>query len=145
MYGAYREYFAFMDQLGGTLEELTKLAKEKTVAVRRDDLLAVDDCMKREQALGLSLRAMDKKRDKLLAAIGLENVTLSGLAQHCPEELRQEARAAADKLRERYDLYRSASDVARTTLECNLHQIEKLLADEADAPLGSGTIADIRA
>ncbi|MBR0311188.1 MAG: flagellar export chaperone FlgN [Oscillospiraceae bacterium] len=145
MYEAYREYFAFMDQLGGTLEELTELAKEKTVAVRRDDLLAVDDCMKREQALGLSLRAMDKKRDKLLAAIGLENVTLSGLAQHCPEELRQEARAAADKLRERYDLYRSASDVARTTLECNLHQIERMMADEADAPLGSGTIADIRA
>ena len=145
MYEAYREYFAFMDQLGGTLEKLTELAKEKTVAVRRDDLLAVDDCMKREQALGLSLRAMDKKRDKLLAAIGLENVTLSGLAQHCPEELRQEARAAADKLRERYDLYRSASDVARTTLECNLHQIERMMADEADAPLGSGTIADIRA
>ena len=145
MYEAYREYFAFMDQLGGTLEELTKLAKEKTVAVRRDDLLAVDDCMKREQALGLSLRAMDKKRDKLLAAIGLENVTLSGLAQHCPEELRQEARAAADKLRERYGLYRSASDVARTTLECNLHQIERMMADEADAPLGNGTIADIRA
>ena len=145
MYEAYREYFAFMEQLGGTLEKLTELAKEKTVAVRRDDLLAVDDCMKREQALGLSLRAMDKKRDKLLAAIGLENVTLSGLAQHCPEELRQEARAAADKLRERYGLYRSASDVARTTLECNLHQIERMMADEADAPLGSGTIADIRA
>ena len=145
MYEAYREYFAFMDQLGGTLEKLTELAKEKTVAVRRDDLLAVDECMKREQALGLSLRAMDKKRDKLLAAIGLENVTLSGLAQHCPEELRQEARAAADKLRERYGLYRSASDVARTTLECNLHQIERMMADEADAPLGSGTIADIRA
>lgn len=145
MYEAYREYFAFMEQLGKTLEQLTELAKEKTVAVRRDDLLAVDDCMKREQALGLSLRAMDKKRDKLLAAIGLENVTLSGLAQHCPEELQQEARTAAAQLRDRYDLYRSASDVARTTLECNLHQIERMMADEADAPLGSGTIADIRA
>lgn len=145
MYEAYREYFAFMEQLGKTLDQLTELAKEKTVAVRRDDLLAVDDCMKREQALGLSLRAMDKKRDKLLAAIGLENVTLSGLAQHCPEELQQEARTAAAQLRDRYDLYRSASDVARTTLECNLHQIERMMADEADIPLGSGTIADIRA
>ena len=145
MYEAYREYFAFMEQLGRALEQLTELAKEKTVAVRRDDLLAVDECMKREQALGLSLRAMDKKRDKLLAAIGLENVTLSGLAQHCPEELQQEAKNAAEKLRDRYDLYRSASDVARTTLECNLHQIERMMADEADAPLGGGTIADIRA
>lgn len=145
MYEAYREYFAFMEQLGQTLDQLTELAKEKTAAVRQDDLVGVDSCMKREQALGLSLRAMDKKRDALLAAMGLENVTLSGLAQHCPEEIRTEAKAAADKLRDRYELYRSASDVARTTLEVNLHQIEKMMADEADAPVGGGTIADIRA
>lgn len=145
MYEAYREYFTFMEQLGKTLDQLTELAREKTAAVRQDDLVGVDSCMKREQALGLSLRAMDKKRDTLLAAMGLENVTLSGLVQHCPEEIRTEAKAAADKLRDRYELYRSASDVARTTLEVNLHQIEKMMADEADAPVGGGTIADIRA
>ena len=115
MYESYREYFAFMGQLGQTLDQLTELAKEKTAAVRRDDLLAVDECMKREQALGLTLRAMDKKRETLLAAMGLQNVSLSGLAQHCPEELRQEANAAADDLRDKYPLYRSAADVARTT------------------------------
>ena len=134
MYEAYREYFAFMDQLGRKLEELTALAREKTEAVRRDDLLAVDGCMKREQALSLSLRAMDRKREKLLERLGLRDVTLSGLAQGCPEDIRGEAKAAAERLRDRYTLYRSASDVARTTLECNLHQIERLMADEADAP-----------
>jgi hypothetical protein len=41
-------------------------------------------------------------------------------------------------------LYRSASDVARTTLECNLHQIERMMADESERPVG-GAIADIRA
>ena len=145
MYEPYREYFAFMEQLGQTLDRLTELAKEKTAAVRRDDLLAVDECMKQEQALGLSLRTMDKKRETLLAAMGMQDVSLSGLAQHCPEEVRQEAAKAAGTLRDRYELYRSAADVARTTLECNLHQIEKLLADEADAPLNGGSIADIRA
>ncbi|MBQ9648057.1 MAG: flagellar export chaperone FlgN [Oscillospiraceae bacterium] len=145
MYESYREYFAFMAQLGQTLDRLTELAKEKTAAVRRDDLLAVDECMKQEQALSLTLRVMDKKRETLLAAMGLRDVSLSGLAQHCPEELRQEARAAAEDLRDRYALYRSAADVARTTLECNLHQIDKMLADEAEAPVSGGTIADIRA
>ena len=144
MYEAYREYFGFMDQLGQLLEQLTELAKEKTAAVRHDDLAAVDDCMKREQALSLSLRAMDKKRDALLKGIGLQNVTLSGFAQQCPREIRKEAEEASEQLRSRYQLYRSAADVARTTLECNLHQIEKMLADEGDAPSG-GTIADIRA
>ena len=145
MYEASREYFAFMGQLGDLLDRLTELAKEKAAAVRRDDLLAVDNCMKQEQALSLSLRTMDKKREALLAGIGLQNVSLSDFAQHCPEEIRREARDASEELRTRYVLYRSAADVARTTLECNLHQIERMLADEADAPMGGGTIADIRA
>ena len=145
MYETYREYFGFMGQLGGLLDQLTGLAKEKAAAVRRDDLLAVDNCMKQEQALSLSLRAMDKKRETLLAGMGLKDVSLSDFPQHCPEEIRKEARGASEELRTRYMLYRSASDAARTTLECNLHQIERILADEADAPVGGGTIADIRA
>ena len=142
---ACREYFRYMEQLGGTLDQLSALAQEKTAAVRRDDLLAVDGCMKREQALSLSLRALDRKREKLLTDMGLRDLKLSEFAQHCPEELRQEAKTAAEKLRIRYALYRSAADVARTTLECNLHQIEKLLVDEPEAPMNGGSIADIRA
>ena len=37
-----------------------------------------------------------------------------------------EAKAAAEKLRQKYEVFQSASDVARNTLECNLHAIEKL-------------------
>ena len=143
---AYREYFRYMEQLGGTLDQLSELAREKTAAVRRDDLLAVNECMKREQALSLSLRALDRKRETLLAGMGLRDLKFSEFARHCPEELRQEAKAAAEKLGKQYALYRSAADVARTTLECNLHQIEKLLVDEPKAPMnGGGSIADIRA
>jgi len=146
MSDAYREYFRYMEQLGKTLEQLTELAKEKTAAVRRDDLLAVDGCMKREQALSLSLRSLDKKRETLLAGLGMKDSRLSGLVSQCPDELKPEARAAEEKLRKQYTLYRGAADVARTTLECNLHQIEKLLADEPEAPMNGGsTIADIRA
>jgi vacuolar-type H+-ATPase subunit I/STV1 len=133
-----------MDSLGELLEQLTELEKEKAAAVRRDDLLAVDECMKKEQVLSLTLRTMDKKRDTLLAGMNLRNVRLSDFEQKCPEELRKEAHDACEKLRTRYMLYRSAADVARTTLECNLHQIERMLADEAESPAG-GAIADIRA
>ncbi|MBE7005197.1 MAG: flagellar protein FlgN [Ruminococcaceae bacterium] len=144
MYEAYREYFGFMDQLGQLLEQLTELEKAKAAAVRHDDLLGVDECMKKEQALSLTLRTMDKKRDALLAGMGLKNVALSGFEMQCPEEIRKEAREACELLRSRYMLYRSASDVARTTLECNLHQIERMMADESERPVG-GAIADIRA
>ncbi len=140
----YQEYFKFLDQLGEVLERLTEVAKEKTAAVRRDDLNAVNECMKREQAISLKLRSMDIKRDKMLEKLGLQGTTLSVLAQSCPEEVRSEARAVADRVRSRYDVYRAAADVARTTLECNLHQIEKALKNTPDAP-PAASFADIRA
>lgn len=145
MYEAYRDYFGFMDQLGELLDKLAELAKKKTAAVRSDDLLTVDECMKQEQALSLTLRAMDKKRDTMLAAMGLKNVTLAGFAQQCPAEIRREATEASERLRTRYMLYRSAADAARTTLEINLHQIERMMEDAENNGASGGSIADIRA
>lgn len=141
----FKAYFDFLRSLGGTIEELTGLAQKKTQAVLHDDLEQVNECMKREQALSLTLRSMDKKRDELLDELGLGGVPLSGLAEHCPEELRREAREVAGKLRSRYDIYRGAAEISRTTLECNLHQIEKFMKDESGGLPRSGSLADIRA
>ena len=143
MTDVYQELFAFLDRLGETLETLTGIERQKTDAVRKDDLLTVNDCMKREQAISLSLRSMDVKREKLLAAAGMRGVPLTGLAEHCPPELRQQARETADRLRSRFHIYQSAAAVARTTLEINLHQIEKIISAEGGGDGASFT--DIRA
>lgn len=142
----YRAYFAFLEQLGGELEQLTELARRKNQAAARADLLQVDECMKREQALSMSLRGMDKKRETLLGELGLTGAPLSALPERCPESLRMEAKAAAEKLRRRYRIYQSAAEAARTTLECNLHQIEKHLDEEAAGQTGAAhPFTDIRA
>ncbi len=141
----FESYFDFLRRLSGTIQELTDLAQKKTQAVLHDDLEQVNECMRKEQALGLTLRSMDKKRDELLDELGLGGVPLSGLAEHCPAEFRREARDAAKELRSRYDIYRGAAEVSRTTLECNLHQIEKYLKDESGGLPQSGALADIRA
>ena len=142
---SFEQYFAFLRELGQVLERLTALTKEKTEAVRRDDLGAVNDCMKREQAISLSLRSMDVKREKMLSELGLAGVPLSGLAEHCPAELRLEARQVEEELRNQLAVYRSAANVSRATLEISLHEIEKMIAEETDRPTGGGTVADIRA
>ncbi len=145
MEAVLQEYFSLLDRLDDLLEELTQLSRDKIQAVKRDDLMKVDECMKKEQALSLTLRNLDRKREDLLARLGMSGVPLSGLAERCPEEDRLEARKAAERLRGQFDLYRSTADVARTTLECNLHQIEKYLKEEpGDAP-AAGRLADIRA
>jgi len=142
---SWQAYFKLLEQLGGTLEQLTSLAQEKTAAVRRNDPHAVDECMKREQVVSLSLRSMEQRRMKLLKDLGAEGIPLSGLVEHCPKELRLQARDAAEKLRNQYDVYQTASGVARSTLECHLHLIEKYLAGTPEEAGGPGGRTDIRA
>ncbi len=152
MPGTWPDYLNLLDQVGACLENLTALEREKTKAVLHDDLPGVDDCMKREQALSLSLRALERKRTDLLAALGFQNAPLSALADQCPPELKSQARETARRLRDRYDIYRAAADVARHTLEINLHEIEKIIERqwggeylrETAAPSAPGQPREIR-
>ncbi len=147
----FESYFAFLEKLGQKLDQLTELARKKTAAVRRDDLLTVNDCMKEEQVLSLTLRGMDQKRDKMLDALGLSGVSLRELPSHCPEELRQTAEKTVEALQAKYSIYQSAAETTRTILEMNLHEIGKYLQGHANgvpADLGGGpggSLADIRA
>lgn len=122
----WREYLDHLDRLGDTLEELTGVEREKTAAVGRGDLDAVDACMKREQVFSLNLRGFDQKREKLLAKMGLTGTTLGQLEDLSPPEALLETKRTVEKLRQRYQVFHSASEVARSALECNLHEIEKL-------------------
>ena len=145
----YEAYFTLLEKFGECLDHLSELAKRKRIAASRGDVLTVNECMREEQTVGLTLRHMDQRRVKLLTALGLESVPLSGLADHCPPAQRQTARAAAETLRKKSELYRAASDAARSALECSLHTVEKLI--EARSPGGiveqrahSGVFTDFR-
>ena len=123
----WKEYLAQMERLGETLEQLTAVEREKTAAVGRGDLNAVDACMKREQVFSLNLRGFDQKREKLLAKMGLsKSTTLRQIEELAPPEALLETKQVVEKLRQRYQIFQSASEVAMNTLECYLHAIEKM-------------------
>lgn len=134
MEAQFRAYFGVLRELSGTLDRLTPLAQQKAEAVRADDLIALDEVLKQEQALGLNLRGLELKRQKLVPQLGLDNVPLSELPQRCPPQLAAEARKTADALRQSYETYRGYSNVARNTLELNLHQIDKALIEAGVDP-----------
>ncbi|MDF2838895.1 MAG: hypothetical protein K0S60_598 [Evtepia sp.] len=67
----YQGYFAFLRELTKTLSHLTEVEQRKTLAVRQDDLDALNECMKQEQAFSLSLRGYDQKRQAALIGLNL--------------------------------------------------------------------------
>ena len=123
----YEAYFTLLEKLGEFLDRLTELAKTKNVAAQRGDVLTVNECMKEEQTIGLNMRHMDQRREKLLAVLNLQGAPLSAMPERCPPKYRQAARAAADALLAKANVYRAAADAARVTLECSLHNVEKLI------------------
>lgn len=120
----WMEYLGQLDRLSGLLEQLTEVEREKTAAVSRGDLEAVDACMKKEQVFSLNLRGFDQKRGKLMAQLGIAGTSLRQLEELSPPEAILETKRTAENLRQRYEVFQSASDVARNTLECNLRVIE---------------------
>lgn len=133
----FREYLAFLRDLSETLGEITKVEQEKAEFVRNDDLDGLNECMKQEQALSMTLRSYDQKRNALLTLLNLQDVPLRGLLAHAPDPYRLETKQTVEELCRQYALFRSAFEVAQDTLECNLHQVEKLLLkSEAAADVG---------
>ena len=124
-HAVFREYLQLLRGLEKTVGQLVELERKKAGAVRANDVQLVDDCIRQEQVLSLSLRGAEQKRAKLLKELGLEHVKLFGLEREAPEELRREAHETACALHRRYEEYQSASDAARTALERVLIQIEQ--------------------
>lgn len=135
----FRSYLLLLVSLREKLEQLCELAKGKTAAVQADDLLKLDEILKREQALSLAFRGLEQKRNNLLQSMGMTHVPLSQLAAQYPPDLQLEAKQTIEALQNQYQIYRATAEVARNTLECNLHQIEKVLSEIDDAtPNGPG-------
>lgn len=140
MSAPFKAYLKLLQEVGALLEQLAALAEQKAAAVRQDDLLALDEVLKQEQALGLNLRGLEIRRAKLVAELGLEGTTLSALPSKCPPELERETRQTVSDLQNSYTVYQGCAGMARTTLELNLHQIEKLVTTAGGDPkdLGAG-------
>ena len=127
----WQDYLKLMRDLTNTLKTLTQVERDKNDAASQGNLIGVEECMKREQVMSLSLRGYDQKRDKMLAELGLRGVTLSQLEDHSPDEFQLETKAVVEELRRQYKLFQAASQVARDTLEINLRGIERIQAQRA--------------
>ena len=129
----FKAYLGILRELTKVIEQLTEQTRKKLQEVRADNVKGVDDCIRQEQVLSLSLRGLEQRRGKALKALGLDGVPLSGLIEHAPTELRTETVETVRNLRGSYESYTAASSAARAALERVLHQIDRMLATEKQA------------
>jgi len=148
---AHADYLKVLRDMTVEMEKLCSTSRRKTAAVKQDDLKQLADILKEEQVISLSLRSLEHRQIKLQQQLGIEQVPLRDLHHNYPETMRADAKQTAERLREQYRQYRSSAEVARNTLECNLHEIEKILqqtpgyAPEADFVPPAGLRTDFRA
>ena len=128
----YADLLHLLVELEGSLKRLTAIQEEKRAKLQ--DLHGLNDCMKREQALSLSLRGMESKREKLLSALGLEGVPLRELPRRCPPEHRAETNRAVEQVLRQYEVLQSAQGAARAVLEGRLRQVEGVLRQRGVDP-----------
>lgn len=134
MDGVYQACLSLLDSLRESLEQLSSLALQKADAANRDDLTALDEIMKQEQAMTLAFRGMEHTREKLLSELDCGSVPLSRLPEYFPPAAREEARGAVSALQTQYREYRARADAARAVLERHLHEIDGIIAKMGGTP-----------
>lgn len=148
----FSEYLNFLEELEHTLQQLVDVEQKKSAAVSARDLDALNNCMKREQAFSMTLKGFEQKRARLLAALGLEDVSLRELPSRCPPEHREAARRMSERLINQYRILSSAQEPSRILMESRLRLIEEELQRrglEEEGPstasrTGSDTHTDLR-
>ena len=138
MDGVYQAYLNLLRSLGESLDQLSALAQKKVAAANGDDLMALDEIMKQEQAMTLAFRGMEQTREKLLEQLNCGNVPLSRLPERFPPQMQGQAREAVAALQKQYQNYRKDADAARLVLERHLREIDAIITEMGGAPAPEG-------
>ena len=138
MEDVYQAYLALLRSLGESMDQLSALAQKKVAAANGDDLMALDEVMKQEQAMTLAFRGMEQTREKLLEQLNCGNVPLSRLPERFPPQMQGQAREAVAALQTQYQNYRKDADAARLVQERHLREIDAIITEMGGAPAPEG-------
>lgn len=136
----YRAYLELLESLRENLAQLTELAQLKMAAAHHDDLLALNEVLRQEQASSLTFRGLELKREKQMTALGIHDLALSELPECFPEALRAEAQKTVDALHGAYRSYRAAAEEARRALEHEIQEIDQHLRSLGVDPEEEGNV-----
>lgn len=117
------------------LEDITAVEREKFDAAINNNVLTIEECINKEQALLLRSRGLDNKREKILEAMGVQGKTLRQTIESSSDENKRLLSPIYDELEKALLEYKEIYSQAKTAIEVNLHHINTRLEQLTGEPL----------
>lgn len=103
------------------------LEKAKLKAVSKNDIIQLEECMKKEQAEILTLRGLEKKQAQIQKDLGFETATFREIIELAPLEKKAELEAMHKELSNSLEVFKSTTESIKKTIELNLYSIDNAL------------------
>lgn len=120
------------------LKDITVVEKEKLDAALKNNILILEECIKKEQALVLRSRGLDQKRQKVQKSMGAEQKTLREIVEGASPEDKAALLPLYQELTASLKEYREIYESAKTAIEVNLHRINAGLEQMTGKPVDAG-------
>lgn len=128
-----------MDRFISLMKEMTQffdafqlIEKQKLEAAASNDILRLEEIMKKEQAEILVLRGLERKQQEIQSQMGCSGLTFREMIDRTPEQERAELEKAYSRLSESLDLFQKTTQSVKQAIDLNLHAIHKAL-EKVDA------------
>lgn len=128
-----------MDRFISLMKEMTQffdafqlIERQKLEAAASNDILRLEEIMKKEQAEILVLRGLERKQQEIQAQMGCSGLTFREMIDRAPEQERAELENLYSRLSESLDIFQKTTQSVKQAIDLNLHAIHKAL-EKVDA------------
>lgn len=119
-----------LEEITALLDEYRPLEEEKLKAIQENKVSFVEACMRKEQALLLQMKGLEKKREEVLEANGWSGKTLREVMEGLDEEERRKVQPVFDALTFSIQNFNSLNEESMKLIRLNLHRIQRAAGDD---------------
>ena len=122
-----KELLKILEDTTKFLQEISVVEEEKFQAAMKQQILTLEECIKKEQALVLRSKGLDLKRAAVQKAMGVETLTLKQIIEAADAADKAPLQAAFSELEKALNTYQEIYHRAKTAIEVNLHRVNTQL------------------
>lgn len=132
-----QEFKKVIEEMIGLFEGLTAVERRKVEASKRNDVAAIEECMKKEQAAVMKLKGLDRQREQAARDNGWEGKSFREILEMDPEN-RRELGTLFDALTDKLHIFQECLGDAAGIISVNLHLVNEEM-DRRGAGIYDGT------